>query len=442
MLNSNDFPFSPRKFPFFYGWVVVAAATVGMYASIPGQTMGVSVFTDSLMEALGLTRLQLSTAYLWGTICSGFMLIRIGALVDRMGVRRTVVVASIGLALGLAGLGFSGEIANAISAHFRPAARMPIAMATGIVGFFCIRFMGQGILTMSSRIMMGKWFNRKRGLAIGVSGLFVTFGFGSSPIFLNALIDYLGWQQAYLALAGLIGVGMSVVGWALYRERPEDCGLYPDGILDPRVEDESPSNPSVATREFTVKEARKSYVFWVFSAGLGTQGLVVTAVTFHIMSIARASGLTEEQGIAIFLPIALMSAASNFVAGWVSDKTKLKYVLMAMMAMQALGTVGLYFMDHPLGRLMLILGFGASGGMFGTLVGVAWPRFFGLAHLGAISSLNMSVMVFSSALGPFLFGLSEQRTGSYSISIGACLLLPLLVFVAAIRANSPQKQGL
>lgn len=43
-----DVPFAPRRAPFFYGWVVVVASTIGVVMSIPGQTMGVSVFTDPL----------------------------------------------------------------------------------------------------------------------------------------------------------------------------------------------------------------------------------------------------------------------------------------------------------------------------------------------------------------------------------------------------------
>ena len=58
-----DFPFSPKKIPFFYGWLIVAAGTLAVVFSIPGQTMGFSVFTDVLIKELGLTRVQLSTAY-------------------------------------------------------------------------------------------------------------------------------------------------------------------------------------------------------------------------------------------------------------------------------------------------------------------------------------------------------------------------------------------
>ena len=49
-------PFSPARCPFFYGWVIVAVSTLSICSSIPGQTAGIGLFTDSLMGALGITR--------------------------------------------------------------------------------------------------------------------------------------------------------------------------------------------------------------------------------------------------------------------------------------------------------------------------------------------------------------------------------------------------
>ncbi len=80
-------PFDPARFPFFYAWVIVACATLGMIASIPGQTMGVRVFTDIFIEERGLTRLQLAGSYLIGTVLSGLLLPYGGRLFDRVGTR-------------------------------------------------------------------------------------------------------------------------------------------------------------------------------------------------------------------------------------------------------------------------------------------------------------------------------------------------------------------
>ena len=94
-----DFPLSPKRSPFFYGWVVVAVATAGIVFSIPGQTMGFSVFTDLLIDELGLTRVQLSAAYCLGTVMSGLTLPSLGRQFDRFGARKMAVASA--LATGL-----------------------------------------------------------------------------------------------------------------------------------------------------------------------------------------------------------------------------------------------------------------------------------------------------------------------------------------------------
>ena len=54
----------PDKSPVFYGYVILLIGTIGVYCSIPGQTIGVSVFTDPVKDALGLSRNQFSNAYM------------------------------------------------------------------------------------------------------------------------------------------------------------------------------------------------------------------------------------------------------------------------------------------------------------------------------------------------------------------------------------------
>ncbi|MEN8446946.1 MAG: MFS transporter, partial [Cyanobacteria bacterium J06555_13] len=89
-----DFPFSPAKFPIFYGWVILLTSVLGVLASVPGQTIGVSVFTDHLIEATGLSRLQLANTYLVGTLTSGCLLPLGGKMLDRLGARRVIVLAA------------------------------------------------------------------------------------------------------------------------------------------------------------------------------------------------------------------------------------------------------------------------------------------------------------------------------------------------------------
>lgn len=82
----------------FYGWRIVAYASLAVAATGPGQTAGVSLFVDPLIRDLGISRSAVSTAYLIGTLTGALALPWIGRALDRYGVRRTMAV--IGAAFG------------------------------------------------------------------------------------------------------------------------------------------------------------------------------------------------------------------------------------------------------------------------------------------------------------------------------------------------------
>ena len=191
-------------------------------------------------------------------------------------------------------------------------------------------------------------------------------------------------------------------------------------------------------REFTRIEAMRTQAFWIFNLGLAALSLVFTAVTFHIASLGEEMGLNRSQSFAVFLPMSLFSVGANLFGGWISDRLKLKWLLITMMAAQVIGTTGLLSFGEPLGRLLFTVGFGTAGGLFSVLVIVTWPRFYGCKHLGAISGLNMSIMVFASAIGPAVFAVGRNLTGSYQTVVLICWFLPILVILGGIKANNPQ----
>ncbi len=241
---SPNFPFRPAALPFFYGWVIVAVATLGVVMSIPGQTMGVSVFTDHLIRVTGLDRLELSYTYLVGTLASSLLLPRGGVYLDHHGARMTGVVACVVVAATLGIMTQLDVIAAAISAVAGIEESAWVAAGVLTLSFMMLRFSGQGMLTMSARTMMAKWFERRRGLASGISGVFVAGGFAIAPVFLQWLIDLGGWRGAWLILAVLVGFGMGLVAMVFFRENPEECGLAMDGRAVPETNASSSAAPT------------------------------------------------------------------------------------------------------------------------------------------------------------------------------------------------------
>lgn len=425
-----DVPFAPRRSPFFYGWVVLLASTVGVVMSIPGQTMGVSVFTDSLIGATGVSRFALSNAYLAGTLASGMMLPWGGRLFDRFGARLTAMGAAFALGVTLLALSAVDRIAAAIAGAQSFVDGEVTVWLTLASLFVALRFSGQGMLTMVSRTMLGKWFERRRGLASAISGVVISFGFAAAPIALNAWIEASTWRGAWVGMGALVFVVMGAVAWLLYRDNPEECGLRMDGA---KSGDRVPVEVS-NTRE----EALRSLAFWAVSLGLAVHGLVITGFTFHIVDLGAEAGLGRSEAIRIFLPIAVVSTISGAVVGWAADKTKIRTLLFVMLSAQLLGYAAATQLETPVGLGLTVVGLGVTGGFFGPLSSVPLPRFFGRTHLGAIAGVQSMMLVIGSALGPSAFALSKRLTDSYAPGLLACLVLPTAVFALNLVARHPR----
>ena len=427
----NTIPFNPARWPFFYGWTILLWGVIGVLLSAPGQTTGVSAFTEPLLNVLNISRFQLSLAYMIGTIASSFLLTPAGKLYDRLGSRWMGSAACFLLGIVLLMLSQIDHFVAALSALLP---RHVAALSSITLLFFLLRFSGQGVLTLSSRNMLMKWFKQRRGLVSGISGVAVAIGFANTPTLCNRSIEHIGWSGTWLALA---------LGWMLlfaplvllfFRDNPEDCGLIPDGRPEPMNQQ---NNETVIHHNYTLPEARRSLTFWVFSLALSIQALTITALTFHIESIFTQAGLDGARGFAIFPVAALIGASVTLAGGWLSDRLPLRWFYKLFLLSMTGSLTGFIFLSSATIPLIIIC-FGLTGGLFGLLMTITWPKYFGRKHLGAISGLNMSMLVFGSAIGPILFSLSLGLFDSYRAGLLVCLTITFFLFIASFFAHNPQ----
>ena len=438
MKMHSNIPFAPGRFPIYYGWIILAAGTIGVLISIPGQTMGVSVFTENLLSDLEIDRNYLSLAYLIGTVGSGLLITRAGKFYDRLGARIMGLVA--GGMLGLALL-YLTRVQGITRYLHRSADWISPALATFVLlafGFWGIRFFGQGMLTMVSRNMVMKWFDKRRGLANAILGIFSAFGFALAPKILNVFIERRTWSGAWLLLGFVIGLGFVLFVFVFYRDNPEDCGLQADG--NRLIKQNRKRPPSLPPRDYSLPEAKKTFAFWVFTLGLSIAALYISGLTFHIISVFKTVELGEDAAIGIFVPAALIAIVIQFISSYLSDFIRLKYLLLVFLAGMALTTTGLIILsDSPLPYWMVVSGNGVTWGLFTVLIAVVWPRFYGLKHLGAISGYSLSWTVIASALGPYLFSKSLDLIDNYDLIGYFSLTVTLVLFVLAFRADNPNE---
>ena len=424
-LLNPDFPFNPAKTPFYYGWVIWFLSTLGFLMSIPGQTMGMSVFTDPFLEAFDMTRTELSLAYLFGTVGSSFFLTTAGRWFDRYGGRVMVTFSAFGLGLTVIFISLIDVLAASLKNNM-----FTIAMV--FAGYLGVRFMGQGVLTSCSRNVLMPWFVRRRGLVSGIRGVCVSIGFSLAPFLLALLIAEFGWREALWFLALLVGIFFPSLSYLFLRDKPEDIGLLADGGF-PGTDDIPEEAPSKG-----LGEARRSPIFWLYTASLGIHALFGTALTFHIVSIFEEAGRSRDEAFFYFVPAAVFSTLVNLSASTIVDRYPLRPFQITMLIAFTLGAIGLLNLDAEWGFWLLAGGFGAGGGLWGVISSLAFIRFYGPLHLGEISGFNTSVTVFASAIGPAAFSLALDGFGYYGAAVKICMVVLIVLIILAFLL--PQKE--
>lgn len=437
-ISPNKFSLiKPEKSPVFYGYFIALVGTLGVIASIPGQTIGISTFTDPVKDALGLNRDQISNAYLIGTLISSLLLGQAGKWFDKIGARWLSFFAALGLAFSLF-LCASSEVISSNIQHLLGTDHWVVPFIIMTISFFTIRFTGQGILTMSSRNMIMKWFDHYRGRVNAIRTILVSLSFSASPLWISMLIDNTGWQKAWLYMAVIILL-FAVVILLFYRDNPENHGLLPDG----KVLKENPSNSKTESltkyKQFTLKAALKTRAFWSYALAITFNSFFITGFTFHVVSIFETAGFSKDQAISIFIPVSVISVVFSLVGNIMADFFKLNYFLFIMLAGSMLASFGLVSLQQPYGIYLIIAGNGIMGGIFSILNSITWPRFFGRTNLGAISGRVMSLMVFGSALAPALFSFSKTYFGNYILIGYLSLAFLAFVIIGAIKARNPQE---
>ena len=446
----GDWPYKAGRVPIFYVWVIALISTLGFLFSVPGQTMGMAVFADSFIASFGLSRTELSLAYMLGTIASALFLTKAGRLYDELGARIMLTASALGLSCALLFISSIDLVAEQVLQWVEVDLSI-ITFPLILLGYFGVRFSGQGVMTSVSTNMLLLWFRRNRGRILGFRGIFISLGFSLSPVLLALLIDDFGWRDSLLLLALVVGPGFALLAFLAVRDRPEVCDLQVDGgRMQPKVEQlaatppnsntssDSTFNTSINERsDLGLAQVKRNPVFWLYSSALSMHALFGTAVTFHIVAIFAEAGRGRDEAFAYFIPQAVITVVVNLAASTLADYMRLKPFLLVMLVSFVFGAVGLMNLQTDTGYWCLVVGFGAGSGLWGTLSNLVFIRQFGATHLGEITGLNTAFTVFGSAIGPLIFSVALDLTGSMFNAAQICAGLLVVLFVTAIFIRQP-----
>jgi MFS family permease len=402
---------------FFYGWVIVAVTSAGIFASGPGQSHTFSVFVQPISRDLGISSTTIATAYGTATLLAAFLLPKMGQLVDRHGPRRMLffIVA----ALGVACL-FFGAAANFLWLA---------------AGFGLLRFIGQGSLMLTCANLVSQWFSKNRGLAMSLMAL----GFGISmavhPPLAQYLVDEIGWRKAWFLLGGITWLTMLPLVALFVFDKPEDLSLRPDG--------EAPSgqNGGVAPEisGLTLKEALREPCFYVLSFGWFILAMLITTLHFYQVSILTNQGIATETAARAFTVSAVMMVVAMPLVGRAFDTFRTRYVFATTLLVNAAALLAITLATSLSGTIVYALVFGINNAFSMTMFGYIWPRYFGRKHLGSVQGAGQMIGVVGASLGPLPVGLAFDLVGNAGPLLQLLAILPVAAaLIALIYLRAPE----
>ena len=400
----------------FFGWWIVLVSGIGLfmgYGAIYNYTFG--VLTSPIGREFDWSRFAVSLGYSLSLVAYSVVAPFVGKLVDAWGARRVIVPSLVLFAAGL--MGFSFLSANLW--HF-----YALNIALGVLG--C----GSAIVPYSK--VISHWFDRRRGLALGLASIGVGVSSFMMPSVAFALISDAGWRAAYLWIGLMVLVVTVPVGLFL-KENPSMLGLWPDG--DVRSQPVGGKALSAAPG-MTGWEALQSRTFWLLFAAVLFVAMSVIGCLIQLVPILTERGISPQA--AAFAASLLGGAVmpGRIVSGLLMDRFFAPTVAMVFFACAGLGVFVLWTGSGGawvfVAAFLVGLGMGAEGETIAYLV----SRYFGLRAFSEIYGYALISFAMGGVIGPPLMGIAFDITGSYSQALGV-LLVSIVVGLTLMRKLGP-----
>lgn len=395
---------------FFYGWIIVGIANIGIFSSGPGQSHTFSVFVEPISQDLELSSASIASAYGLATLIAAFLLPYMGKIIDRYGARVSLIIISI--ILGISCI-FFGAASNFL-------------MLT--VGFGFLRFFGQGSLMLGCANLVSQWFDSKRGFAMSLMAL----GFGMSmaihPPVSQFLIDQYGWKYAWIILGISTWIIMVPALFILAWNNPENIGLKPDGVKKSNLKNDEIE----AIEGLNLTEASKENSFYILAAMWFGMAMLVTTLHFYQVTILTNQGITTEFAASLFTVSAFAMVVFMPLVGKFFDNFPTKYVLATGLLINSISLISITYSNSEAYSLFYAVSFGINNAFSMTMFGYIWPRYFGRKHLGSIQGTGQMIGVIGASLGPLPVGFAIDYLGSSLITIRYLSVYPIIMAVIII----------
>lgn len=410
-------PILKLKDKLFYGWVVVVTSLITGVV-IWGIRFTFGVFFKSIESEFELTRAATSAIFSIHMVLGGAFAILAGWALDRYGPR--IIVLLMGIFTGL-------------SLVLTSQANSPWQL---FVTYSLLLAIGTGPIWVAVMSTISRWFDKKRGLTLGIAGT----GAGLGPLIIAPFATYLitnfDWRTAYFVL-GIIAWLMVMPLSRLLKRDPYEIGALPDGVRAHRNEtinnavDVQPAGlsllQSVKTRSFWLI----IFIFLLFASNFN---LFLTHLVPHITDIGFSAG----QAASVLSLAGGASVVGRVLFGFATDRLGRRGSVFICTLLNSIAMVWLLWAQDLWMFYLFAVAYGfAWGGMAPTMVTLCGDT-FGIARFGAILGVMDAGFSIGAAFGPLMGGFIFDISHSYFIAFvyGAVVMAVATLLVLLVRKET------
>jgi len=385
------------------GWAVVAAAFIGLLFS-----MGVlivysfGILATAMAEDLGFSRTQLSSVFVVFSLACVIAGPGWGGLTDRFGGRAITLISSVLLA-----------------ALFCALTVLPHDALFVYGTYAAIGFLASGTLPASYASVVVGWFDKRRGLALGLTMMGVGAGAALVPPLSAFLLAAVGWRNTFL-IFGLVIMLFCVPIMIAF--------LKPNPTLVP-----APAAREKTARRELLALAAKVPTTWVLAFFALLTGGILTAIATSFVPMLQAEGIPRAQAAAYQSVLGLSLILGRIIIGGLIDRIFAPRVMMGVLCITILGFLAMNRAATPSAYILSAAGVGLAIGAEMDFLAFLVSRYYARAAFGTLFALLFSCYALGASFGPLLLAWLSTTLGGYRpgllVLAGLTVVLALSTFL-------------
>ena len=388
-------------------WRFLLFGMIMAFWSSLGQTFFISLFSDDIRAALGLSHGDFGTYYAIATTASAISLLWLGKLADTMRLEKLALLILVSLCSAAI---FFSQINSIIMLVF---------------GLYLLRMFGQGMMTHVYSTAMARRYVATRGRAISIAQLGHTISESVGPAGVVALHALFDWRTIWIILPASALMLVAPFLRQLTRRTALQDGEGIDGILS-ADQTQDHANQTSASDNWRRRDVLVDPRFWLAILWLvAVPSFVLTGLLFHQLFLADAKGVALSHWTASYVLYAIFAVIGSLTIGQLIDRFSARRVAPHTLLPNALACAALLFGSIELGVPLFFIFFGLAIGMPHTANAALVAEIYGTRFMGEIKALFLLVSVFASALSPMIMGVMIDAGFGLDALLGLNIIVPL-----------------